>query len=71
MSFLYSPTTSTLWSAPRPPQTHTRSLTEPVVGGSGVFFPLTEIMSGVLLTSRKQLLIKEELFGWAGTIVFH
>lgn len=54
------------------PSPHTQwILTEPVVGGSGVVFRLTEIMSGVLLPSRKQLLIKEELFGWAGTVVFH
>lgn len=33
-------------------------------------FLLREIASVVLLPSRKQLQIEEELFGWVGTIFF-
>jgi hypothetical protein len=67
MSFLYSPTTSTLWRALLTPTNIKQTLIEPVVRGSDVSFPLTEVMSVVLLPHRRQLLMKEELFGWGGT----
>lgn len=63
-----------LYTVEYPPDPHKhrteQTLVEPVGGGSDLSFPLTEIMSVVLLPSRKQLLIKEELFGWVGTNFF-
>lgn len=57
---------------PLPPPLNTwQTFFVPGVGGSVVSFLLREIASVVLLPSRKQLQIEEELFGWVGTIYIY